>query len=314
MLSCIRIEETGEYECIICKGNFRVKSKQLMKKHVYAHHDVYTHQCCYCKDLFRSENQYNAHTKAHERKKDRKKNPEPNIGESGPKFKTGNNYSVSREEYVDSKTDIDAEDILSVPMECLQGKKVSTEQGKVLMRAHIARAKDAENEIYCCTLCDYKRPNASQIHNHILSFHYSVHMYVCPVEDCGMKLLNWGRYTTHEKTHIKLKERVKLDGNDAIREDYLLLKKPQYVGKSEGKRIAALYFNFDRALRKYKCKLCEYSSRHQRVEQHILAAHLPMINLFQCEVCGKNVRYSEARFKEHTLQHSREAKSCPSKK
>ena len=123
-----------------------------------------------------------------------------------------------------------------------------------------------------------------------------------------MKLLNWGRYTTHEKTHLKIKEKEKSEGNESIREEYLFLTKPVYVGKETGKSIAAMFFSFDDSFKKHKCKLCEYSSRHQRVEQHILAAHLPMVNLFQCEVCGKNVRYSEARFKEHVLQHNQESK------
>jgi len=308
LVSCIKIQDTREYECTVCKGEFRVKSKQLMKNHIFNHYDVYTHQCEHCKDMFRSENQYKTHVLAHERKKDKNKRETspPDTTFSKAKFKTGNNYSVTRREYIDESTDIVAEDIFTIPIEELKGKKVSTQQGKMLMKAHIYR--DTEKEVFCCKLCDYKRPNASQIHNHILSFHCDVHMYVCPQEGCRMKLLNWGRYTTHEKTHLKIKEKEKSEGNESIREEYLFLTKPVYVGKETGKSIAAMFFSFDDSSKKYKCKLCEYSSRHQRVEQHILAAHLPMVNLFQCEVCGKNVRYSEARFKEHVLQHNQESK------
>eukprot|EP00090_Calanus_glacialis_P008117 TRINITY_DN16452_c0_g1_i1.p1 TRINITY_DN16452_c0_g1~~TRINITY_DN16452_c0_g1_i1.p1 ORF type:complete len:928 (-),score=120.00 TRINITY_DN16452_c0_g1_i1:51-2834(-) len=308
-VSCIKIQDTREYECTVCKGQFRVKSKQLMKTHVFNHYDVYTHQCHHCKDMFRSENQYKTHILAHERKKDKKSKTLPNMNVQKDKIKTGNNYSVSRGEYIDAKSDIDVEDILSVPIEQLKGVKVSTQQGKILMKAYLYR--NTKTELFCCQLCDYKRPNASQIHNHILSFHCDVHMYVCPRDDCRMKLLNWGRYTTHEKTHLKIKEREKSEGNDVISEEYLFLKEPVYVGKESGKIIAAMFFRFDANIKKYKCKLCEYSSRHQRVEQHILAAHLPMLNLFQCEVCGKNIRYSEARFKEHVLQHNQKSQNCP---
>ena len=219
------------------------------------------------------------------------------------KFITGNNCSVSREEYVDNTSDIYVDDILSIPMDQLKGKKVSTKQGKVLMKAHLFR--DEQQEVYCCKLCDYKRPNASQIHNHILSFHCGVHMYVCPQKDCNMKLLNWGRYTTHEKTHLRAKEKEKLNGNEVIREEYLFLKEPMYVGKEKGKQIAAMYFDYNSKAKNYECKLCQYASRHQRVEQHVLAVHLPMVNLFRCDVCGKFMRYSEARFKEHVLQHQK---------
>ena len=305
LVSCIKIQDTGELECTVCKGCFRVKSKQLMKNHVFNHYDVYTHQCEYCKDLFRSENQYKNHIQAHKRKKDKiATNTTTLETKTKSKFKTGNNCAVTRKEYLDTKTDVHAEDILAIPIEEIRGKKVSTHQGKLLMKAHIFR--DTEKEIFICKLCEYKRPNASQIHNHILSFHYDVHMYVCPQEGCGMKLLNWGRYTTHEKTHQRIKEKGKPEGNEDIREEYLLLAKPVYVGKEKGKSIAATFFSYDESIKKYKCKLCEYSSRHQRVEQHVLAAHLPMVNLFQCKVCGKNVRYSEARFKEHVLQHKQE--------
>ena len=62
-------------------------------------------------------------------------------------LKTGNSSVVERPEYNSIETDINVTDILKVPIGQLKGCKVSTEQGKELMKAHVM--KNDEENVYC---------------------------------------------------------------------------------------------------------------------------------------------------------------------
>jgi len=291
-------EEKGGYSCKLCKHRKPIKSS--MREHLLRQHlKIHRYMCELCGQAFSFKSQIQVHMS---------KNHNEDFKEEDNFLKTGNSSIVEREEYNSKQTDFDVSDILKVPLEQLKGCKISTEQGKVVMKAHVM--KNSEENVYECELCDYKRPNASQIRNHVLSFHYDVFMYKCPVPDCQIKLRNWGRYTTHEKVHEGPRRKAPAHQTFTIDQEYHLLKEPVFLGKNEGHKAARTYFYLDENTQEYKCKLCKVKGKHQRVELHVLANHLPMVYLFMCEYCGKQFRYSEGRYKDHVEEHTAGKYSC----
>jgi hypothetical protein len=140
------------------------------------------------------------------------------------------------------------------------------------------------------------------------------------VEGCGKLLRNWSRFTTHRSTHEKARpaaERTRprrqpfRAGSGRVELQQHLLQEDVFVGKEEGLRIAREYFYFSEEAAKYQCKMCQYTGRHQTVEQHVLAIHLRKLHLFRCDTCGKMIRYSENAFKDHQLLHTVGKLPCP---
>ena len=98
---------------------------------------------------------------------------------------------VDDPEYESNETDIvgEPELVLTIPMEELQGKKVSTAQGKLLRKTRITR-NEADGD-YECELCDYKKEYQVQLSDHVMAVHYNVFIYRC--QQCKKLLRNMSR-------------------------------------------------------------------------------------------------------------------------
>ena len=223
---------------------------------------------------------------------------------------------VDDPEYESTETEVDVEDLTSLPLEELSGKKISSAQGRLLRKTRITRNEEAGH--YECELCDFKKEFMAQLSDHVMTAHYNVFIYRCPVENCGKLLRNWSRYTTHRNTHTREKatptprarRQPFRSSTGPAQLDHHLLTEDVFVGKEEGLRIAREYFYFNEEIRKYQCKMCKYQGRHQTTEQHVLAIHLRRLHLFKCETCGKMIRYSENAFKDHQLLHTQGKLPC----
>ena len=225
---------------------------------------------------------------------------------------------VDDPEYESAETEVDCapEEMGSLPLEQVAGRKVSSAQGRALRKCGVTRLESAG--CYECQYCDHRREHMAQLCDHVMTAHYDVYIYRCPVEGCGKLLRNWSRYTTHRSTHgrtraapaPRARRKHWREESGGPEEGHHLLQEDTFVGKEEGLRIARGYFQYSEEAGRYQCKLCEYRGRHQTVEQHVLAIHLRRLYLFRCEICGKQFRYSENAFKDHVSLHSEGKLPC----
>ena len=122
-----------------------------------------------------------------------------------------------------------------------------------------------------CELCDFKREWRGNLQNHVLSTHYDVFLYRCPLQHCAALLRNWPLFQTHAKSHKtggQKSEVAELQGAQH------LLTTPVFVGEEEGLRIARTYHYFNRTTGQHQCKLCDFSSKSQQGKTFI--SHLSM--------------------------------------
>ena len=289
----VKDPDQGKNSCKLCQ--FTCQNAPHMRTHLLQYHlKLNVFKCSECNEEFAIENEIKKHM-----------SDKHQIEFEGLEKVDDPDY-----ESIETEFDVEPDQIVEIPMDELSGKKISSAQGRVLRKTKITR-NEAEG-VYECELCDYKKEYLAQLSDHVMTAHFNVYMYRCPLEDCGKLLRNWSRYTTHRTSHKREKgnpgPRQKRQpfrvGTFSIDEEYHLLQEDVYVGKEEGLKIARGYFFYDEKLEKYKCKMCDYIGRHQTVEQHVLAIHLRKIHLFKCDHCGKMIRYSENAFKDHMLLHS----------
>ena len=84
---------------------------------------------------------------------------------------------VDDPEYESAETEVDAsvEEIASLPLEDLVGRKISSAQGRALRKTRVTRNEAAGH--YECELCDFKKELLSQLADHVMTVHYNVYTY-----------------------------------------------------------------------------------------------------------------------------------------
>ena len=290
-----------ESECVyICRICSEVATSQnKMFNHCLKQHlKIFQYKCDLCPEYFQLHIEIKRHYK-----KAHGKNFEKNL--------KLDKLSRNQQHYESPETDFpDILDLSSVPMEQLQGKKISTKQAKSIKGLHMLY--NEESKMHECELCDFKREWRGNLQNHVLSCHYDVFLYRCPAQSCGLLLRNWSAFQAHHKSHKtgEVETEAEMEAEtDGVK--YHLLESPLFVGETKGLRIARSYHSQDKTSLLHKCSFCQFSAKSQTASIHVLAKHLPMLYLYRCEQCQKMFRYSRVRWREHLALHSQGRLSCP---
>jgi len=266
--------------------------------HVMKHLNLFSYACDICKKKFRQQCNLTRHMNIHLKLK-----PEPKKKSLTLK-KTIENYKSQAEQY-SSRTEIQVDDITTVPAEDLHGKLISFHQGQSLAKRLIEKSGSE----YKCKLCGKECGRVvGNCRDHIWRVHFNVYLYICDRESCNRKFRKLTELKDHLKQHGEKENELKnMIVNKEIGltsgENFHLLTQPIDVEKERGFEIASLYFFQDPVIRKYRCKLCKFAhSRLQRSRDHVLANHLPQVFLFKCRHCNKRFRYQN-QYRLHITVH-----------
>ena len=289
-------------ECVyICKICSDVQSSQTkMFNHCLKQHlKIFQYKCDLCDEFFQLDIEIKRHYKR-------------THGKQLEKNSKLDKLSRNQEHYESTETDFpDIQDLSTVPMELLKGKKISTKQAKSIKGRHMLY--NEETRMHECELCEFRREWRGNLQNHVLAQHYDVFLYRCPGEDCQLLLRNWSAFQAHQKSH-RHNSTEKTSEEEEEEEDgvkYDQLEAPLYVGEQKGLKIARRYHSLDKTSGLSQCRLCEFSAKAQTVSIHVLAKHLPHLYLYRCEFCEKTFRYSRVRWREHQALHTQGRLACP---
>merc|ERR1712050_630418 len=73
----IKDEETKDFICGFCNGNYRSKCINSMRTHVLSHMKIFIYQCEICGELFRQQANHNRHLKRHKKLEIKEKGLKP---------------------------------------------------------------------------------------------------------------------------------------------------------------------------------------------------------------------------------------------
>jgi len=188
---------------------------------------------------------------------------------------------------------------------------------------------------YRCILCSCLHHTPREIREHLLGNHLNINIYLCPrcpeefkfENEFKCHLLQEHNETIPEKSRKskpeledsqkKLSSEVNENNDqcalvDNVKRDdkveekftpYHLLTQDLYVGAETGKKIVKQYYHQVKG-RLFECNVCGFQSGARGVECHIFAKHLTHLNLYRCDVCGKQFRYSKKTYLSHCELHT----------
>ena len=299
-------ESKTVFVCKLCSHAeiSRIKTfNHCLKEHL----KIFQYQCDVCQEYFQLESEIGKHY----------------LETHGKKFEKNSKLDkLQKSEYYESfETDFGDSllDLSTLEMDELKGKKISTKQAKSIKGRHMMF--NEQTRMYECELCNFKREWKGNLQHHVLTQHYDVYLYRCPIEDCGILLRNWPAFQSHQKSHkssanAATKDITSSDVSQTDSRDYMGLTEPLYVGETEGLRIARLYQRQERCpdtgAMVTTCTVCGLRGKtsHQ-VTGHVLAKHLEHVCLYKCRVCSKLFRHSRVRWREHEAGHTQSGAPCP---
>ena len=297
-------ENKTVFVCKLCSNaqTSRIKTfNHCLKEHL----KIFQYQCDECQEYFQLESEIGKHY----------------LETHGKKFEKNSKLDkLQKSEYYESfETDFGDSllDLSTLEMAELKGKKISTKQAKSIKGRHMMF--NEQSRMYECELCNFKREWKGNLQHHVLTQHYDIYLYRCPVEDCGILLRNWPAFQSHQKSHKSPANAAKDTSSNFSKTDscdYMGLTEPFYVGETEGLRIARSYQRQERCPDTggtvTTCTVCGLrgKSMHQ-MTSHVLAKHLVHVCLYKCQVCAKLFRHSRVRWREHEEGHTRGGAPCP---
>ena len=287
----VRNSETGHYECSLCDGAVRREKLHMMQRHLYEHFNLYFFQCPLCNDIFRYGHQFKDHQESH--RKAMKRESWSGTAATDGDSTVGNTESNSdttiradkllKSEYYESlETDFpdSALDLSTLEVAQLKGKKISTKQAKSIKGKYMIF--NEKTQMHECQLCNFKREWRGNLQHHVLTHHYDVYLYRCPVPQCGLLLRNWPAFQSHHRSHRHDRDQ---EEEEALARgvDYQQLEAPLYAGEQEGLRIARSYTQPEPGGQQgaRQCRVCGYRGKGAQVTTHVLAQHLPAVHLYR---------------------------------
>jgi len=281
-------KENGRSCCLLC--DYSAKDTRLIRTHLLANHlRINVYKCQECGEELSLEADIKTHLK------------------NDHDLEFEGLEKVVDPEYETTETEVLTEDIRLVELAELQGKKVSSAQGRLLRKMHVSR--NAAEEVFECQLCGEKKDFLSHISDHVMGpAHLDVFIYRCAY--CNKLFRNWSIYSRHRATHTNPNKEMKPAPNAGLKQgdmnitlQHHLIEHDLFVGHDEGMRIVREYM-VQVEKQTYRCKLCPFQSRSQGVESHIFAKHLVKLYLYRCEECGKMFRYTRSAYKNHVALHT----------
>ena len=288
----VRNSETGHYECSLCDGAVRREKLHMMQRHLYEHFNLYFFQCPLCNDIFRYGHQFKDHQESH--KKAMKRESWSGTAATDGDSTVGNTESNSdttiradkllKSEYYESlETDFpdSALDLSTLEVAQLKGKKISTKQAKSIKGKYMIF--NEKTQMHECQLCNFKREWRGNLQHHVLTHHYDVYLYRCPVPQCGLLLRNWPAFQSHHRSHRHDRDQEEEEALARDGVDYQQLEAPLYAGEQEGLRIARSYTQPEPGGQQgaRQCRVCGYRGKGAQVTTHVLAQHLPAVHLYR---------------------------------
>ena len=294
-------ERKTVFVCKLCSNvqSSRIKTfNHCLKEHL----KIFQYQCEICQEYFQLDSEIGKHyLETHGKKLEKNSKLD--------KLQKSEHYESSETDFGDTLLDLS-----TMEMAELKGKKISTKQAKSIKGKHMMF--NEETRMYECELCNFKREWKGNLQHHVLTQHYDVYLYRCPVEDCGILLRNWPAFQSHQKCHKSATHSK--DASDISKSsqlDYLALKEPLYVGEEEGLRIARSYQKQERCpetgAMQAVCLVCGLRGRAGQVSTHVLAHHLVHVCLYSCQHCHKLFRHSRVRWRDHEASHTAARAPCP---
>ena len=208
----VRNSQTGHYECSLCDGAVRREKLHMMQRHLYEHFNLYFYQCPLCNDIFRYGHQFKDHQESHKKALKRESGVAANAATEDGDTTVGTTESSSnttiradkllKSEYYESlETDFpdSALDLSTLEVAQLKGKKISTKQAKSIKGKYMIF--NEKTQMHECQLCNFKREWRGNLQHHVLTHHYDVYLYRCPVPQCGLLLRNWPAFQSHHRSH-----------------------------------------------------------------------------------------------------------------
>ena len=208
----VRNSQTGHYECSLCDGAVRREKLHMMQRHLYEHFNLYFYQCPLCNDIFRYGHQFKDHQESHKKALMRESGVAANAATEDGTSTVGTTESSSdktigadkllKSEYYESlETDFpdSALDLSTLEVAQLKGKKISTKQAKSIKGKYMIF--NEKTQMHECQLCNFKREWRGNLQHHVLTHHYDVYLYRCPVPQCGLLLRNWPAFQSHHRSH-----------------------------------------------------------------------------------------------------------------
>ena len=208
----VRNSQTGHYECSLCDGAVRREKLHMMQRHLYEHFNLYFYQCPLCNDIFRYGHQFKDHQESHKKALKRESGVAANAATEDGDTTIGTTESSSnttiradkllKSEYYESlETDFpdSALDLSTLEVAQLKGKKISTKQAKSIKGKYMIF--NEKTQMHECQLCNFKREWRGNLQHHVLTHHYDVYLYRCPVPQCGLLLRNWPAFQSHHRSH-----------------------------------------------------------------------------------------------------------------
>ena len=291
----VRNSQTGHYECSLCDGAVRREKLHMMQRHLYEHFNLYFYQCPLCNDIFRYGHQFKDHQESHKKALKRESGVAANAATEdgdttvGPTDSSSNTTigadKLLKSEYYESlETDFpdSALDLSTLEVAQLKGKKISTKQAKSIKGKYMIF--NEKTQMHECQLCNFKREWRGNLQHHVLTHHYDVYLYRCPVPQCGLLLRNWPAFQSHHRSHRHdrhQEEEEEAPAGDGV--DYQQLEAPLYAGEQEGLRIARSYTQPEPGGQQgaRQCRVCGYRGKGAQVATHVLAQHLPAVHLYR---------------------------------
>ena len=294
-------ESKTVFVCKLC-SNAQSSRMKTFNHCLMEHLKIFQYQCEECQEYFQLESEIGKHyLETHGKKFEKKSKLD--------KLQKSEYYESFETDFGDSLLDLS-----TLEMAELKGKKISTKQAKSIKGKHMMF--NEKTRMYECELCNFKREWKGNLQHHVLTQHYDVYLYRCPVEDCGILLRNWPAFQSHQKSHKSPANAKDISAvSQTDHRDYMSLTEPLYVGEEEGLRIARGYHTQERCpdtgAMVTKCTVCGLRGKAGQVTSHVLAQHLVHVCLYRCQFCTKLFRHSRARWRDHEACHTQAGAPCP---